>query len=542
MGIHVHLQVRRDAIEPAAWNEVYDDTLRLLRSHPSGILGLDRRKLLGRDVVMYTREIERKIHGETEWCAVGDRLSMRFGESFHFPRDDSAASGAGRRRTKRRDAGEDLVLCEPDERGGGDVFGNKTQGEPYHVPILAAALVVEDRFPSAALVWGDIDEDDVNAAKAWAEKALEREVALPVLFDAPALLLRLSTRWGGVKLIGAFARRFCGELSRGLSHVLRALPRSVGEAYLRKALSRSKSERDADGAPDAERVARGFLLGGGSVARLCAIAAEPPVQEALPAPELASVLAYTGMLFDPAVQARVDRCTALSLPQRSDVSLVGYYLGAVFLQGKAWGGLQIDPGEIERALAEAYPGRAAELMACVREETRKLEELAAKMCEAMESAARLVDGLGPFQDIGELVAVRSPGELCAGSRRRLAGFAHALREARSRARQEPPVTGEDPDKAHSFFVAMANEQRRMTEDAWAWILREEEPEMLRLLADLFCCDPQSDEAGTLKRALLENRVLCEEVARLRKDSAAMAEAEALAGEARRREAVRRKQV
>ena len=37
------------------------------------------------------------------------------------------------------------------------VFGGNTRGAPHHVPLLAAAMVVEDRLPERTMVRGDID-------------------------------------------------------------------------------------------------------------------------------------------------------------------------------------------------------------------------------------------------------------------------------------------------------------------------------------------------------------------------------------------------
>ena len=40
---------------------------------------------------------------------------------------------------------------------GRDIFGNKTQGEPFHLAVLAVAMVIETRLPRQAFVFGDFD-------------------------------------------------------------------------------------------------------------------------------------------------------------------------------------------------------------------------------------------------------------------------------------------------------------------------------------------------------------------------------------------------
>ena len=46
MGISVKLNVYWDDVEPQAWAAAYDETLRLLRSHPSQLMGYTWRSVL----------------------------------------------------------------------------------------------------------------------------------------------------------------------------------------------------------------------------------------------------------------------------------------------------------------------------------------------------------------------------------------------------------------------------------------------------------------------------------------------------------------
>jgi hypothetical protein len=52
-------------------------------------------------------------------------------------------------------------------------------------------MVVEERFPKHAMVWGDIDRGQAEEARRLAAPILGREVPLPVRVDAPRLLERL---------------------------------------------------------------------------------------------------------------------------------------------------------------------------------------------------------------------------------------------------------------------------------------------------------------------------------------------------------------
>lgn len=531
MGIHVVLGVRWNAVDPAVWGAVYDETLTLLQAHPSQLLGFARRPLLGRRVTMYTKAIEQDHGAERRWSVAGDRRSMRFAEVFSLLRaHPGRRSRQGELRVDDADeAGDaDLVLQDPELRRADRMFGARTQGEPYHLPVVAAGLVVEARLPGSALLWGDIDEADARKAKQWAEEILGRELPMPVLLDAPALLRRLSRRWTGEALIHAFVRRFLGEPAAGLASALAAVERPDAEAYLQRCLCR-RDPRD-DGGPALVDGVRGWLLATGDVARLCALS-----RAAMPAAEIAELIARAGALIPPELRERAARCKEIPLPSRPDVSSLSLrgFLRAVSLD-RDWGGPAFSEGALESALSQAYPGRGAELLAYVREESRQFEGLVARCCDAVEEAARLMAEIEPYQDVGELVALRSADELLPRSRQRLAAFAYALRCAQEAGRQARSGLPREPAAVRSLLVQIASERGpTLTEHAWGWILEEGDPGVLGVLLDLFCCEPTSEEGWRLRRAIVESRVLSAEVARMLGDEAVLAEGKALVEAARR---------
>lgn len=69
--------------------------------------------------------------------------------------------------------------------------GAKTQGEPYHLPLLAVAMMLEDRFPRSAIVTGDLHEAHACEAAAYAEGVLGYRPAMPIVLDANRLRERL---------------------------------------------------------------------------------------------------------------------------------------------------------------------------------------------------------------------------------------------------------------------------------------------------------------------------------------------------------------
>jgi hypothetical protein len=527
MGVSVHLDVQWDAIDPSVWTVAYDEALTLLRAHPSQILGYAWRPVLGREIPMYTKDVEQTEKNGRCICVVGDRRSMRFAESFRLSRSHPSQSKVHRSSTSR-----DLALDEPEQRSGARVFGAKTQGEPYHDAIVAVGILIEAHFPGAALLWGDINEAGARASKQWAEVVLGRALPMPVLYDAPTLVQRLSKQWQGEALLRAFVRRFRGEMSRGLAHAFSTIEAGAVEAYLRSSIASTSNQDDDFEEPVVAQV-QGFLLATGNVARLLAT-----VRDVIAAEKIAEVIAHAGVLLPAELRTRAARQRDVPLMLRPDVSSLGSLVGAMYLD-RDWSGPAVDDVALENALSCVYPGRGVELLQLIRQETQKMAEMVASSCDTIERGLSFQAKLDPFQDVGELAALENTNALEPYTRRRLAAFAYALRAA---ARESHDQTRAelllDPAKMRFLCVEMARKGPSLTEFAWDWILKEEDPMLLDMLLDLLCCQPGSDEVSRLRRAIMENRTLCVEMQRMMHDEAAMTEGKALIEEAERARATR----
>ena len=106
-----------------------------------------------------------------------------------------------------------------------------------------------------------------------------------------------------------------------------------------------------------------------------------------------------------------------------------------------------------------------------------------------------------------LAGLTSPAELDAEQRGRIQAVATAAKEAR---RALDDLGG--PPSAGTARPAIANllalRGPTLTEDAWDWIEREEDPALVGLVAGLAALEPTDPETGALRRVLLENRALC----------------------------------
>lgn len=230
MGVLIILDIVPQRIEPRAWAEVWDEARRLLSAHPAELVGYDWITIAGVPLPVYTRGVER---------SADDPVARRI-----VVTGDRAAMSAGPQQTVFRDLDRYLARCPPETEPRDDillaaagvnaarapafpvpttpprahaahvrdgmvrVLGDEPCATPCALPLLAAAMVVEARLPRRAMVHGEIDREQAEAARRWAEAVLgpERPIALPVRVDAWRLVERLGSELRGPALVRAVDR------------------------------------------------------------------------------------------------------------------------------------------------------------------------------------------------------------------------------------------------------------------------------------------------------------------------------------------------
>lgn len=200
MGIFIHLAISK-SVTKEEWERVYEETLQLIKHLPLA----DRRevKIHGFDTVCLVRSEEYEdTYGYFDrktrvgWNAVGDYQSMRRAENYYLPRDivgeNEIEKGAG-------DAIFEILPVymdydRQDERFFHvyDIFGGKTQGEPYHIYLLAVTALIEARLGTKAVTYGDITRGQLKKAVEIANKYLDNKIDMPDRCYVDRLLKRVS--------------------------------------------------------------------------------------------------------------------------------------------------------------------------------------------------------------------------------------------------------------------------------------------------------------------------------------------------------------
>jgi hypothetical protein len=230
MGVHVILHINPQSINADDWARVHDDTLALLEAWPIPLLGWGVRSVEGVQVPMYMRSLrcDERDPRNAHWSVIGDKGSLQTGECQTLYRDLRHY-----KRQLNRPFNEDIVTAaaapeKDDTSGSARVFGDKTQGYPFHFAVLAAAMLVEERFPRAAMVWGNIDRGQAEEARRMAAPILGREMPLPIRVDAPRLIERLRADFKGDALAQAFNRVFLTDVDNRYEAMLHAFPGEEG--------------------------------------------------------------------------------------------------------------------------------------------------------------------------------------------------------------------------------------------------------------------------------------------------------------------------
>ena len=164
MGISIHLSISK-SVTQEEWEGVYEETLHLVEKFPLAekrnvsIHGIDTFCMIP------TREREQTYLYPKEktvrlWNAIGDLDTLKTAEEYSLPRELVDES------SYEPDAGDALLGALPaymsyswdDDRFNHvyEKWGAKTQGEPYHLYLLAIAALIEARLGRKAFIYGDI--------------------------------------------------------------------------------------------------------------------------------------------------------------------------------------------------------------------------------------------------------------------------------------------------------------------------------------------------------------------------------------------------
>jgi hypothetical protein len=226
MGIHVTGNLLPQELTPKQWERAYEEALQLVNAYDFLDIIQNKDKYAKYDLIWSYAEKskERDINGHLGVGIYGAYAGCISAESQFLYRDLNCYLPKERNTDEFIRPDPNALHChdaligrfyDNEELGKYQdcqytIFGNKTQGYPHHVPLLAIGLLLENRLGKAFTVYGDITRGQIKAAVEWANTILNKPISWPCVMDNTQLLVRLQAFVPKARQIEAFLRlTFC---------------------------------------------------------------------------------------------------------------------------------------------------------------------------------------------------------------------------------------------------------------------------------------------------------------------------------------------
>lgn len=222
MGIFIYLSIS-DSITREEWKKAYEESLKLVQAFP--FYELLEENFYGEQMYCAVPTIERERYGETGWHTIGDYETLKGAEDYFLPRELTDREEEG----EYTDSLMGIVsafsqIDWEDERCSHcyQLWGNKTQGEPYHMYLLAVACMLEARLGEKLSVYGDITRGQCLKAVKLANQYLDESIEPPVRCDADRFYKRVrKLPLDTGEVLDVFIHCFLGTKDAGFGEFIR---------------------------------------------------------------------------------------------------------------------------------------------------------------------------------------------------------------------------------------------------------------------------------------------------------------------------------
>jgi len=507
MGVYIYLTIQPAGIEPAAWQDYYHQVRDFLLNHPDRLVGLRRAQTPHGQRLVYTCQLERDENTPTsrrlEIC--GDLASMTSAETFSLYEDLSHYQPVYQ--PDRHPATEsDLLQRVIAGHHAPDVFGAKTQGHPYHLPLLGAAMLAEARFPGQALVSGDISPAQCQQAADTLAANAGLRVPLPLLVDAERLFQALVGPQPSLTTLESFyhAARLTPE--DRIKALRDRVPRETLLDWLAKQLA-SNEDKVTLGVLDDCRT---WLNATADLDGLYDAACQRPGGPGMTAETFTSALIMTGVTLPAEPIAGLDQLERPAAAPPSVPSQFGNAMLDIAGLGARNCRYRLGTAAVNEYLQPRFPQQADVCRRIIEEDTAKLiEQLqglgtwATRTSAFATEAAEVGDGESFVQH-----QVEQP--LTPAQKIILDTFADHFKTTWQEWRilTTERLGAEIPNRQRMLARGTWDRSIALTEDGWAWIDAEQDPLVLDLLLML---TPQPNNQllfTNIRRGIMEHPDLC----------------------------------
>ena len=190
MGIHIGITVSTH-VSKERWKDVYEEALGL--AEKLDLADHQEREIHGHVVRCLVPTTETEWNGKKGFWVVANYYYRDSAEGFFFPKelqppeDDEPVDILALRASQI-----DVVRTKIPEKNYQMLWGDKTQGHPYHISLLAIGCLVQDRLGDDALVHYDINAGQCRRAVKIANKYLDQPIRVPFQCDIDPWFERIS--------------------------------------------------------------------------------------------------------------------------------------------------------------------------------------------------------------------------------------------------------------------------------------------------------------------------------------------------------------
>ena len=514
MGIHIYVDLLAEHISPNEWTDIYNEIHSLLTAYPGGLMGFDHRSFLGEQMVVYTDSIVRQ-NPETkkpEICVVGDRSTKKTAECFVFPSEIHTKKRKKDRTSNTTEVFDILASWREEERGTYRLLGDKSQGEPYHRPILAAAMLIEARFPKAAMVSGDINRGEALWAQEWIESVLGVRIPIPVRLDPEALCQRLQQCVPQEQRVQAFDQLFHDDDLSTTEAIIRHFPRDQSEPWFLAELKQYTNPNVLG----VQRLILDWLNATSDLDRLCELVCMDADGPKFSAESFVSHLGSCWLTIPPETRS----FTKALVKPPGQTRTIASMLFDVFADMGGLGRkarIHIDESRVAHTLNKYFGVQSQALLTKLREESKGVEEQLIPAKEGLESLLKNREDTGSI-DVDALVTATSVEQISKPMQRLLHAYAARITRLKENIDADPKlrtVLFTDPKQTRLLLVRMLKKNGpTLTQTALHHIVDEIDDETLNFLAVVMTDTDREIHLWTIRRAVLENPVIRQHVMNL----------------------------
>lgn len=516
MGVYIKLSVLSDQILEKEWKEFYEDSLKLLKGYSGEIMGIQKEKKGSLTRHYYSREIEhgKNDSGKRHWSVVGDFASRETGESFSLYQDINHYC----RKTFTSGVYDDILLHIIDDYKDSDkqrkgnfcsVFHSKTQGHSYHIPVLAVAMLAEDRFSGRAAASGNIDVYQARKAKEFIREILNNEVHLPICTDTVRLYNRIKRYYDDDRGIEYFEIIYRGSQSDLYKELRDVYDSDIIQQWFMTKLS----DYDSPSQFGCLDMFIAWLNSTHDPEPLCHMACIDKKGPGFAPADFADALASTWISIDKDRQGIMD----IFLKPEGDTDTVFSQFGMIFMDMGGFKGrdmkFHMKEEHVLSILEKKFPLDFSDTKQAFVKRNNEEKEKLDLLTEPVRSLTKRVyedrsDPLGDTFPILETMADATEDQIFM-----LRGAAAGLRRLEKNLTEEEKERFDKSNQELIEIIIFLTEKMgpKLSEDAWEWIDKEEDTQFLRFLALLLMIDNHEQKFWNMRKGILENRNLARDV-------------------------------